>query len=105
VDLRLPLSIPDAQSAFHQFVIRTPLRSRVIAALDARNIGWGIHYDTPLHHMPAYRAFHAGRAPLQHTDAAAGEILSLPIFPALRDDEVDEVIAVVRSALSAQGAR
>ncbi|QDT56686.1 dTDP-3-amino-3,6-dideoxy-alpha-D-galactopyranose transaminase [Caulifigura coniformis] len=99
VDAGLPPADADSQSAFHQFVIRTNDRQRVTSCLDEAGIGWGIHYETPLHHMPAYRDFHAGLAPLPHTDAAAGAILSLPIFPELRDDEVDRVIEVLRSAL------
>jgi aminotransferase EvaB len=105
VDVTLPPLLPSAESAFHQFVIRTPLRERVTAALDAAQIGWGIHYDTPLHHMPAYREFQAGQPPLPLTEGAAGEILSLPIYPELLDDEVDQVIAVVRSVLPARGGR
>ncbi len=101
-DLRVPPDRRDFESAFHQFVIRTSARDRLTARLDAAEIGWGIHYDPPLHHMPAYREFHAGLEPLVHTDLAAREILSLPIFPELRDDEVDEVIAVVREALPAR---
>ncbi len=99
LEVALPSRESGSTSAFHQFAIRTASRERVIAALDAAEIGWGIHYDTPLHHMPAYREFHTGREPLRHTDSAAGEILSLPIFPELRNDEVDEVIATVRRAL------
>ena len=105
VEVTLPPSVQFAESAFHQFVIRTPLRSQVTAALDAANIGWGIHYDTPLHHMPAYREFHAGQPPLPLTDAAAREILSLPIYPELHDNEVDQVIAVVRSVVPARDGR
>lgn len=105
IDVTLPPSIPSAEFAFHQFVIRTPLRERVIAALDAAEIGWGIHYETPLHHMPAYREFHSGQPPLPHTDSAAREILSLPIYPELIDDEVDQVIAAVRAVLPARVAR
>jgi len=99
IDVTLPFIDASADSAFHQFVIRTPLRARVVAALDAAQIGWGIHYDTPLHHMPAYREFQAGHPPLPVTDRAAREILSLPIYPELLDDEVDQVIAAVRSVL------
>jgi aminotransferase EvaB len=105
VDVTLPPSSRSVESAFHQFVVRTSQRARVTAALDAAEIGWGIHYDTPLHHMPAYREFHAGQPPLPLTDAAAREILSLPIYPELHDNEVDQVIAVVRSAVPARDGR
>ncbi len=92
---RLPPREAGVESAFHQFAIRSSRRREVTDLLDAHEIGWGVHYDPPLHHMPAYRAFHEGQAPLIHTDAAAGQLLSLPIFPELRDDEVEAVIAVL----------
>jgi dTDP-4-amino-4,6-dideoxygalactose transaminase len=98
-ELTLPLAELGVAPAYHQFVIRTPQRGLLTAALDARDIGWGIHYATPLHHMPAYREFHAGLPPLPHTESAAREILSLPIFPELRDDEVNNVVADICSAL------
>ena len=104
-DLRLPAQDSAACSAYHQFAIRTSRRAAVIEALDARQSGWGMHDETPLHPMPAYREFHAGREPLIHTDAAAREILSLPIFPELTSDEVDQVISAVRSAVTTVASR
>ncbi|HUQ71865.1 MAG TPA: DegT/DnrJ/EryC1/StrS family aminotransferase [Planctomycetaceae bacterium] len=100
---RLPAAHDDAVHACHQFVIRCPNRGGVMAACDARGVGYGIHYETPLHHMPAYRGAHEGRPPLPVTDAAATEILSLPIYPELRADEIEQVIAAVRAGLSGEG--
>jgi dTDP-4-amino-4,6-dideoxygalactose transaminase len=97
---RLPATTTDSVHAYHQFVIRCPKRQAVIDALEARGIGYGIHYETPLHRMPAYTTAHAGRPPLVVTDRAAGEILSLPLYPELRSDEVEQVIAAVRAGLS-----
>jgi dTDP-3-amino-2,3,6-trideoxy-4-keto-D-glucose/dTDP-3-amino-3,4,6-trideoxy-alpha-D-glucose/dTDP-2,6-dideoxy-D-kanosamine transaminase len=100
----LPPSEPEVLPAVHQFAIRTSRRTDVTQALDAAGIGWGVHYDPPLHHMPAYREFHVGNPPLPVTDRAAGELLSLPVFPELRTDETDQVIEVVRSALFGRAA-
>jgi dTDP-3-amino-2,3,6-trideoxy-4-keto-D-glucose/dTDP-3-amino-3,4,6-trideoxy-alpha-D-glucose/dTDP-2,6-dideoxy-D-kanosamine transaminase len=104
-EVTLPPTEAAVEPAFHQYVIRTPFRRRVINALDSAAIGWGIHYDTPLHEMPAYREFHAGWPPLPVTEAAAHEILSLPMYPELLDAEVDEIIAVVSAVLPARDPR
>jgi len=105
VELTLPPTESSSQSAYHQFVIRTAAREKLIAVLDDHEIGWGIHYDTPLHHMPAYREFHSGRESLTHTETAARQMLSLPIFPELEDHEVDQVIAAVCSTLPSRSRR
>jgi dTDP-3-amino-2,3,6-trideoxy-4-keto-D-glucose/dTDP-3-amino-3,4,6-trideoxy-alpha-D-glucose/dTDP-2,6-dideoxy-D-kanosamine transaminase len=97
---RLPATNDSAVHAYHQFVIRCPNRNRVIAVCETRGIGYGIHYETPLHHMPAFRRAHEGRPPLPVTESAAGEILSLPIYPELHVDEIAQVIAAVRIGLS-----
>lgn len=101
--LRLPATIPDAVHSFHQFVIRTDRREQLIEAMRACQIGYGIHYDTPLHHMPAFRPFHAGFPSLFQSEHAAARILSLPMYPELLPVEAERVIGVVRGALSMIG--
>lgn len=103
-DLRgvgLPFIDPRAEPVFHQYVIRTPRRDVLQAALAEKGIATGIHYPIPLHRQPAYRhlGYKAGDFP--HTEQAAQEILSLPVFPELTEAEVDGVIAAVNQA--AQG--
>jgi len=92
-ELRVPRRAPRVEHSYHQFVVRSPDRDGLAAALDAAGIGYGIHYPVPLHAMPAYRRF--ATAPLPVTERAAGEVLSLPIHEALTDAEVDRVVAVV----------
>lgn len=89
--------------AFHQFVIRVPDRAHVIEHLQQHGIGWGIHYETPLHVMPAFRRFHSG-PPLTHTEQAARQILSLPMYPELQDNEVTRVADVLKMLLPSRGA-
>ncbi len=97
----LPLKLPDrragATHVFHQYVVRTPQRDRLREHLRCSAIGTGIHYPLPVHLHPAYR----GRVPvgpggLCRSDAAAREILSLPMYPQLADAAVERVIAEVR---------
>jgi dTDP-4-amino-4,6-dideoxygalactose transaminase len=76
-------------------VIRCDDRASVIRALDQHDIGYGIHYETPIHQMPAYREARYHRNPLPVTEKASVEILSIPLHEALTDDEVDTVVTVL----------
>jgi len=87
-----PVAItPGADSAYHQFVVRVHDRDRVRAALADWDIETGIHYPVPCHRMRPYRAF--ARGPLPGAEAAATEILSLPMFPHMTDEQLWSVCA------------
>jgi dTDP-4-amino-4,6-dideoxygalactose transaminase len=99
--LILPSAAPRVVHARHQYVVRTSRRDALREALTARGVGSAVHYPIPVHRQTAY----AGRlllAPsgLRISEALAGEILSLPIFPQLSDEQVARVIATVRAVLS-----
>jgi dTDP-4-amino-4,6-dideoxygalactose transaminase len=65
----------------------------------AAGIGASIHYPTPVHRQPAAVGKTKAAGSLDRVEAAADRILSLPIYPGLRDDEVDEVAAALKAAL------
>jgi len=80
--LQLPREEAGAFHVYHQYVVRTPARDSLRAFLKEREIGTLVHYPVPVHLQPAYQ--HRLRlAPngLPHTEAAAHEVLSLPMFP------------------------
>jgi dTDP-4-amino-4,6-dideoxygalactose transaminase len=87
-----PVVASGVEHVFHQYVVRSPRREELMAWLLERGISTAIHYPVPIHMQPAY----AGRLPivveLAVTERIAGEILSLPIFPSLSDDDVNLVI-------------
>jgi dTDP-4-amino-4,6-dideoxygalactose transaminase len=96
----LPLIAParraDAIHVFHQYVIRLAERDALRERLRAAGIGTGVHYPVPVHLQPAYRdRCAAGPSGLGLTERAAGEILSLPMYPQLSDAEVDQVISEI----------
>ena len=99
----LPLGLParraGANHVFHQYVVRSPARDRLRAALAQRGIGSNIHYPVPVHLQPAYRGrVAAGPSGLGQSEQAAREVLSLPIYPQLGDAAVARVIAALREA-------
>lgn len=87
--------------AYHQFVVEIEDRDRVLDTLRANGIGASIHYPTPVHLQPAARGRCEVAGDPKRAEAAAARILSLPIYPALRDDEIDEVVAALKDALGA----
>ncbi len=97
----LPARRKGATHVFHQYVVRTEKRDAVQAALAARGIGTNVHYPVPVHLQPAYRGRIAvGPSGLRHSERAAKEVLSLPMFPQLGDDQVAHVVAALREISS-----
>ncbi len=72
--------------AWHQYVIRVPDRDGLAKALAARGCGTAIHYPVPIHRQKAYLGVETP-FPLEATERAMGEILSLPMHPALTEEE------------------
>lgn len=86
-NVRLLQLRPNCSHAHHLFVIRTPARERLLAALKERGIGCGIHYPVPIHQTGAYSAlgYEAGAFPV--SERLAREVMSLPIYPHLSDEQ------------------
>ena len=91
-----PAPRPSDEGVEHLFVIRHPRRDDIRAALEAEGIGTGIHYPVPCHLQAAYQAFGRGPGSLPVAECSAAEILSLPMYPELSDDDVQRVITAVR---------
>ena len=89
-----PAEDPQDEHVFHLYVVRSGRRDELLAALQGAGIGAGIHYPIPLHRQPAFRDLPPVSLP--HTERAAAEILSLPLYPELRDEQIDYVAEHVR---------
>ncbi len=93
--LVLPREIGPVESVYHLYTIRHPSRDRLKAYLESRGIGSAIHYPHPLHLQKcfAHLGYRAGAFP--HTERAARECLSLPMYPDLTDEQVGCVAAAI----------
>lgn len=101
-DLPLILPVRSARGThvFHQYVIRSRQRDRLRAGLAERGIGTNIHYPVPVHLQPAYHGrLRHGPSGLGRTEAAAKEILSLPLYPQLDDQAPARVGEAIRAIL------
>lgn len=98
-DLALPYAPAHVTPVYHLYVVRTARRDQVLAHLQQRGIGAGVHYPLPLHLQPAYRflGLRPGQFPV--AEAAAAQVLSLPLFPEMTEAQQDRVVAALREAL------
>ena len=98
-----PVELPGCKHVYHLYVVRVPAsvaeRDHVRRELEAAGIGTGIHYPVPVHRQPAYSGGQVRADRLPATEQAAEEILSLPMYPALTDAQVEEVTAGLAGAL------
>jgi dTDP-4-amino-4,6-dideoxygalactose transaminase len=90
--VQIPYASPLAHHVFHQYVIRAYRRDELREFLTARQIGTEVYYPIPLHMQPcfAYLGHREGDFPV--SERAAKEVLALPMFPELTDDEQQFVV-------------
>lgn len=95
--LILPKVRPGTVSTWHQFVIHTPFRDQLRQYLLENDIGSEIHYPIPPHLSQAYQnlGYHEGDFPI--TEKAAKEVLSLPMFNGMTQEEITRVISVINT--------
>ncbi|MDO4566586.1 MAG: DegT/DnrJ/EryC1/StrS family aminotransferase [Oscillospiraceae bacterium] len=97
--ITMPKIRPGSNMVWHQFVIHSPKRDALAAYFKKRGIGTLIHYPIPPHLSKAYEHLGYKRGDFPITERAAEEVLSLPMFNGMREDEISRVI----EALSAFG--
>jgi dTDP-4-amino-4,6-dideoxygalactose transaminase len=96
--LTAPARRNGTEHVFHLYVLRAADRAGAQLRLRAAGIGTGIHYPAPVHLQPAYRDRVAlGPAQCEVTERAAEEVLSLPMYPELTDEQVAHVCEALRA--------
>lgn len=90
-----PVIRPGADHVFHLYVVRVRNRSEVQAALHAKAVQTGIHYPSPVHLLPAYSDLDYAAGDFPHSERAAAEVLSLPIFPEITAKVQEQVISAL----------
>ena len=97
----LPESAPWSTSVWHLYVIQTSNRAGVQKALDEAGAAHGIHYPTPIHLQPAFADLGKGPGSFPVSEALAPQILSLPMYPEITEEQQARVAAAVRRGLGA----
>lgn len=94
--LQIPASRENSEQVFHLYVIRTGSRRELVEHLKAHDIQAGIHYPVPVHLQPAYKGRIRTAASMSVTERIAEEVLSLPMYPELEDQQLSEVVQTLK---------
>jgi dTDP-4-amino-4,6-dideoxygalactose transaminase len=94
-ELTIPYAAPDSTHVYHTYVIRHPHRDALRAHLAAYGIGTAVHFPLPVHLHPGFANLSGFSGSLPETEAAAREVLTLPLFPGMREDELQQVVDAI----------
>jgi dTDP-4-amino-4,6-dideoxygalactose transaminase len=96
---RLPVEPAGRAHTYHQYVVRVPDRVRVRAHLAARNVATEIYYPVPFHRQECFAGLTPSPNAFPEAEAAASEVLALPVFPGLSREQQEHVVSSIALAL------
>jgi dTDP-4-amino-4,6-dideoxygalactose transaminase len=91
----LPEHVAGRGHTYNQFVVRAPRRDELRTHLLERGIGCAVYYPLPLHLQPCFSDCDLGEGDLPVAERASREVLALPVFPELREVELEEVVGAI----------
>lgn len=96
----LPAVPPERVHIYHQFVVRVPNRDGVRMQLRQRGIGTEVYYPVPFHRQVCFREIVSDVTAFPHADAAAHEVLAIPVYPGLTRDQQRYVVSTLAETVS-----
>jgi dTDP-4-amino-4,6-dideoxygalactose transaminase len=97
-DINLPVEDRECKHVYHQFTIRSKKRDSLANALKENDISCAIYYPVPLHRQEVFADLRQDTDELARSDEAAAEVLSLPMFPELSEQEIHLICDVINNA-------
>ncbi len=101
-DLAFQQEAPYSTHIYHLFIVETEWRDALREHLDAREIQTGIHYPIPIHLQRAYEDLHYGKEDFPEAEHLAKRMLSLPMFPELRWEQIERVADEIKKFFMAE---
>jgi len=95
--LQLPPKIEGATEVYHQFSVLYPERDALVKHLNDSGVATGLFYPNPLAYQPVYAHLGYKEGDLPNTEKACSEVINLPVFPEMTDEQVDYVIETINS--------
>jgi dTDP-4-amino-4,6-dideoxygalactose transaminase len=86
-------------SCYHQYTIRSPRREAIREALHGQDIASVVYYPIPMHLQKPIHVYGYAKGALPHAERAANEVLSLPIYPGMKEEDVRGVSEVISKCL------
>ena len=95
-EVRFPDAANGAKHVYHLYVIRAKKRDELQQHLKSKGIGTKIHYPIPIYRQEAYKHLKCNPKKFPITEASSPEILSLPMFPGLKEEEIRYVVDSIK---------
>ena len=97
----MPPKVPEGfEHVFHQYTIRVEKRDALQKFLAERKIGSTVYYPHPLHLQPLYASLGHETGDFPHAERAAQEVLSLPMYPELRNEQIARVVDCIQEFIN-----
>jgi dTDP-4-amino-4,6-dideoxygalactose transaminase len=94
-----PITKEDRTHVFQTFAVRVPNRDKVVEAMKAKGVGVLIHYPIPLHLQEAYAELGYKTGDFPVSEAVAGDVMSLPMFPHMTHQQIEVVATALKESL------
>jgi dTDP-4-amino-4,6-dideoxygalactose transaminase len=99
--VRTPKEMPYAKHVYHLYSLSAGNRDALHKILGDKGIATGFHYPVPVHLQPCFEFLGYKKGQLPHTEKAAAEQISLPMFAELTDEQIHEIVAATKEAYQA----
>ncbi|MFN0054077.1 MAG: DegT/DnrJ/EryC1/StrS family aminotransferase [Planctomycetales bacterium] len=96
--VRIPTEMPYARHVYHLYAIMCKNRDALQTALGERGVSTGLHYPVPLHLQPCFAHLGYSKGSFPHSERAAAEELSLPMFAELTREQLQAIVGATRAA-------
>ena len=100
--LKTPSERAGNRHIFHIYAVRVPNRDQTIETLEQEGIRCSIHYPVPIHQQPAYQHLGYAEGSFPCAERSSSQLLSLPMYPELTQDQITHVAEVLKATVEAQ---